>query len=233
MVKGKGFNSWRSVGHAVQAVRVHQNRFVDELFVLDISATDKGKGPDLKLVESFAEECFMPLTIGGGIRNIEDVARLIRQGADKVCIGTAAFNNPALIKEAADKFGSQAIVISIDVGLDDYVYVNSGKVKTHWRPQDYALELERMGAGEILLNSIPREGTLSGYDLINIKVVNEAVAIPVVACGGAGTYEHMAEALRYGAHAVAAGAMFQFTDATPQGAAEWLSKQGFAMRVTA
>lgn len=231
LIKGKGFNSWRNVGHALQAIRVYQNRNVDELMVIDIEATDREKGPDFKLVESYADECMMPLTVGGGIRDVSDIRHLIKRGADKVLIGTQAYLDPYLVNKASERFGAQAITISIDYRDDGYVYINSGKVKTDRKAVEYAEDLQDRGAGEILLNSIPRDGELCGYDLGMIKAVSDAVTIPVIACGGCGTYDHMAEALRHGAHAVAAGAMFQFTEATPSGAAKHLKTDGFSVRM--
>jgi len=233
LVKGQGFNSWRVVGHALQAARIHQARSVDELVVIDIGATPEGRPSDIKTVADLAIDCFMPLTVGGGITSIEQVRALFMSGADKVLIGTAAFDNPSLIEQTARRYGRQAVVVAIDVGGDGFVYVNCGSRITDRDPVIYAQQCENAGAGEILLTSIPRDGTLEGYDLDLIERMAAAVTIPVVAAGGCGTYEHMAEALRAGAHAVAAGAMFQFTDATPRGAAQWLAGQGFPTRVAA
>ncbi len=232
LVKGECFDSWRTVGHAAQAANIHQSRGVDELVMLDIAATPEGRGPDISFVKSIASSCFMPLTIGGGITNIRQIKDLFDNGADKVVIGTAATYDRKLVQEAARRYGSQAIVIAVDV-KDDRVMADCGRMTTQIDPVAYAQDLANEGAGEILLTSVSREGTLTGYDLDLITKVANSVTIPVVANGGAGNYEHMAQALRAGAHAVAAGALFQFEEATPLGAAKYLRDQGFNMRVAA
>lgn len=231
MVKGTAFNSWRSVGHVLQAIRLHNARNVDELIVLDIEATQRDKGPDLKLLELYANECMMPLSVGGGIRNVSDIRHLIKNGADKVVIGTQATLDPDLINKGSDRFGAQAIVVSIDYRDDGYVYANAGQVKTERKVVEWAEEMQDRGAGEILLNSIGRDGTMTGYDLGTIRAVSEAVTIPVIACGGCGNTDHMAEAIGHGAHAVAAGAMFQFSDVTPMSSAKALANLGYSMRI--
>lgn len=233
LVKGVGFNSWRVVGHALQAARIHQARGVDELVVIDIGATPQRQDLDTKLVANLAADCFMPLTVGGGITNVEQVHALFMSGADKVLIGTAAFDNPYLIEQIARRYGRQAVVVAVDVGTDGFVHTRCGEQTSGRYPVSYAQQCENAGAGEILLTSIPRDGTLTGYNLPLIEQVTAAVTIPVVVAGGCGEYRHMAEALRAGAHAVAAGAMFQFTDATPRGAARWLADHGFHTRLVA
>lgn len=226
MVKGVAFDSWRSIGLAEQAVRIHSMRGVDELVLLDIAATKEGRGPDLKLVEELAETCFMPLTVGGGIRTVQDVRDLLRAGADKVVIRSAG---PTLARAAADKVGSQAIVAAIDVTtLDGDIGPTPPDLLDIVRT--VAIGWEQHGAGEIILTRCEREGTLNGYDIPLIRAVSQAVSIPVIAHGGCGTYEHMRQAVDAGASAVAAGAMFAFTDATPRGAAEYLIKSGVEAR---
>lgn len=215
---------------AAQAVRIHQMRGVDELCLLDITATAEGRGPDLRLVEELSETCFMPLSVGGGIRTVQDVRNLLNAGADKVVIGTAAYESPRLIDEVAQSVGRQAMIVSADVKYGT-VWVASGKVDTGIDPLTYCALAEKLGAGEILLSSIERDGLMCGYDLDLIGKISHAMHIPVIASGGCGTYEHMHEAIQAGADAVAAGAMFQFTDHTPKGAAEYLEKQGIEVRV--
>lgn len=228
LVKGRQFNSWRSVGLAAQAVRIHQARGVDELCLLDISATREDRGPDLDLVRELAEVLFCPLTVGGGIKTVDQIRALLRAGADKVAIGTAAFHTH-IIREAAATFGRQALVVAVDVS-NGHVWSRCGQQQWPFNPIDVAKLMDEYGAGEILLTAIEREGTLEGYDLPLIERVASAVSIPVIAHGGAGTYEHMLEAVRAGASAVAAGAMFQFTDQTPRGAAEYLGANGIEVR---
>lgn len=225
LVKGKQFNAWRSVGVVAQAVRVYQERGVDELVLLDIGATPEGRGPDLRLVEELTAGCFMPLAIGGGVRTLEDVRALLRAGADKVVIRSAGIE---FARAAAKVVGRQAIVAALDVyGLHGEPWVNG----FDWRAA--AQRWARAGAGEILLTSVHHEGTMQGYNLELISAVSRAVDVPVIAHGGAGTYQHMLEAVRAGASAVAAGAMFQFTDATPAGAARYLAEHGVETRVPA
>ncbi len=229
LVKGRAFNHGRVVGHTLSAIRVYQGRNVDELIYLDVGATPEGRGPDLALVAQFASECFMPLTIGGGVSTIDHIRDLLANGADKVALNTAAVDTPDMITAAAEKFGRQAVVVSIDV-KDGHVHTRCGTMCTSREPVAWAKEAEARGAGEILLNCVWRDGTLLGYDQRLICSVSTAVGIPVIACGGAGTYAHLAEGLAAGAHAVAAGAMWSFTDATPAGAAAYLAEQGIPVR---
>lgn len=212
LVKGPKFNCQRRVGSPRQAVSIHNLRNVDELILLDINATT----PDLETIRSVTDVAFMPLTIGGGVRKIEDIRNLLNAGADKISIRTAI----DLIKPAADKFGNQCIVASIDAHEGEDVC-------------DRAKALATEGAGEILLTSIDRDGTFEGYDLKLIESVSRAVSVPVIASGGCGEYEHMAQALNAGAHAVAASSIFLFCDMTPKGAAEYLASKGFRMRLAA
>jgi len=230
MVKGKRFDSWRSVGVAAQAVRVHQARGVDEVCLLDIGATPEGRGPDLGLIEELSEVLFAPLAVGGGVRTVEHVRALLKAGADKVVIGTAAVEDPHFLRNVADVVGSQAIVAALDV-RGDYEYGRCGTWPGVGGVISVATMYRQMGAGEILLTSIDREGTMDGYDLDLIERVATAVDIPVIAHGGCSGYEDMANAIRAGASAVAAGALFQFTDATPRAAAAYLHKHGIEARV--
>lgn len=227
--KGEKFNSWRSVGSLRQAVRVHEMRGVDELCLLDIS----GQAPDLALIRDIAGEVFAPLAVGGGIRSLEHASELIHHGADKVVLNTGThLDQPSLITAVARKFGSQAVVVSMDCQTAE-VFTHSGARPTGKCAVDWAQEVERLGAGEILLNSIEKDGTLQGYDLDLIAAVSNAVSIPVVACGGAGKLSDFRDALDAGAHAVAAGAIFQFTDTTPRDVARYLKTQGYPVRIAA
>jgi cyclase len=235
LVKGIGFDSWRRVGSAMQAVKVYNLRQVDELVLMDIRATLEGRGPDLATVDELADECFMPLTVGGGVRTIEDVRSLLMVGADKVSMNSGAIENPTLIREVADRFGSQCAVVSIDARRyadSKYrVFTHAGTRDTGIDPVDVAREAERMGAGEIILTSIDHDGAMDGYDVELTNRVAEAVRIPVIASGGAGTYQHMADALGMGhASAVAAASMFHFTEQTPLEAKRYLSELGYPVR---
>jgi len=226
LVKGEKFNSWRRVGNTLQAARVHNLRQVDELCILNVS----GKPFDLDDVRAMTADTFMPVTIGGGVKTIEQMRGLFNAGADKVAINTAAVEKPELITEASARFGAQSVVVSIDVNQAGHVTTHNGSYDTGKDPVLWAHEAQCLGAGEILLNAIERDGTMQGYDLAFVKRMAEALRVPVIACGGCGTYQHMADAIRAGAHAVAAGALFLFTDQTPQGAARWLHDQGFNTR---
>lgn len=235
LVKGVGFDSWRGVGSAMQAIRVYNMREVDELVFLDITATREEREPDFELVDDLADECFMPLTVGGGIRSLDDVRRLLDVGADKVAINSEAIRNPALINEVARKFGSQCVVVSIDVrqhvdGRHE-VFTHSGTKATGVDPVSFAKEMAKLGAGEILLTSIERDGTMEGYDLGLLQQVSGAVDIPVIASGGAGGYADFYEALTSGhAAAVAAASIFHFTEQTPLEAKKFLHERGLPVR---
>lgn len=232
LVKGVAFDSWRSVGLAAQAVRIHNMRGVDELVLLDITATQEGRGPDLELVKELSEVCFMPLAVGGGIRSLDDAKAVLLAGADKVVIGQAAWTTD-VVRRMADALGSQAAVVICDVvaKIADVDTLKPGVRCMREVAPDRVRWIVEQGAGEILLQSVDRDGTLDGYDTGLIAAVSKAVTVPVVASGGCGNYEHMRQAIEAGASAVAAGAMFQFTDLTPQGAAEYLNKQGIEARV--
>jgi len=231
LVKGERFNSWRSIGHALQAAKVHAARGVDELCILDISATAEGRSPDLDLVRELSEGCFIPITVGGGVRTLHDIDALLRAGADKVAICTGYWEEAGLIKQAAERFGRQAITACIEATEDGGTSKRSGTSRSIVPPSIAAIALDRSGAGEILLSSVHRDGTLQGYDLDLIREVSEAVSIPVIASGGCGSYDHMLAAFKAGADACAAGAMFAFTDATPRGAAQFLKRNNIEVRV--
>lgn len=236
LVKGMGFDSWRRVGSAMQAIKVYNMREVDELVFLDITATQERRSPDFELIDELADECFMPMTVGGGIRSIDDVRRLLQVGADKVAINTQAIENPELIEQVAKKFGSQCVVVSIDVKKCDdgeyEVYTHSGTHATGIDPLSLAQKVVSMGAGEILLTSIERDGTMNGYDVELIRNVSHLVSVPVIASGGAGNYEHMFQALTQGkASAVAAASIFHFTEQTPLEAKHYLDERNIHVRL--
>jgi cyclase len=213
----------------MQAVKVYNLRNVDELAFLDVTATAEGRGPDFELIDELADECFMPLAVGGGVRTLADVRGLLAVGADKVVIGTAALEDATLVNEAADRFGAQCVVVSIDTRGDE-VWSHSGTRPTGRPVVEVAEEMAGRGAGEILLQSIERDGMMEGYDLERIRAVSDAVSVPVIASGGAGTFAHMADALDHGATAVAAASMFHFTEQTPMEAKEFLRSHGVPVR---
>ena len=236
LVKGVRFDSWRRVGSAMQSVKVYNMREVDELVFLDITATRDGREPDYELVDDLADECFMPLTVGGGVRAVEHFERLLKVGADKVAVNTVLNERPDVIGEAAATFGSQCVIASIDArrsgdGGHEAV-TRSGTRPTGRDAVALAVEAQERGAGEILLTSLDRDGTMEGYDLDLTRAVAAAVTIPVIASGGAGEYEHMADALLLaGASSVAAASMFHFTEQTPLEAKHYLRTRGVAVRI--
>lgn len=233
LVKGVQFDSWRRVGSILPAVKVYNARDVDELIVVDITASQADRRPDPQWVRSFAPYCFIPLTVGGGITSSEEIVGMLRAGADKVSINSAALENPNLIAEAARHFGSQCVVVSIDVRRDgdkSFCVGHSGTRATAKTPGDWAAEAVERGAGEILLTSIDRDGTMTGYDLELIAEVAGRVSVPLIASGGAGNYQHMIEAVHAGASAVAAASMFHFTQQTPAEAKKALAQAGVPVR---
>ncbi|MGE5403938.1 MAG: glycosyl amidation-associated protein WbuZ [Candidatus Saccharibacteria bacterium] len=234
LVKGVGFDSWRRVGSVMPAVKVYNLREVDELILLDITATEEDRVPDCELVSEVAEECFVPLTVGGGIHTIDDIRNLLLAGADKVSLNSVVFENPDLISEAAAHFGSQCVVVSIDARKTDTGYEcfsHRGTRATGREVSALARKVEKMGAGEILITSVDRDGTMEGYDLDLIKLVSDNVDIPVIASGGAGSYQHMFEAINYSrASAVAAASIFHFTQQTPLEAKKYLAERGIPVR---
>jgi cyclase len=236
LVKGVGFDSWRSVGTALQSIRVYNLREVDELVFLDIVATPSGHRPDLREIDELADNCFMPLTVGGGVKSIPDIRDLLAVGADKVAINTAAIETPELIRDGAAEFGAQCIVVSIDVKRRDNgqaeVMSHCGRTATGRNAIEWAKDVEALGAGEILLTSVDRDGTMNGYDVDLVRDVAAAVRIPVIASGGCGTYEHMADVLSASrVSALGAASMFHFTEQTPREAKKYLAARGFPMRL--
>ena len=221
LVKGEHFKSDRVVGDALNAARVHALRGVDEILMLDVTATKEGREPDYAMIEQLTSTARVPVTVGGGITKIEHVRNLLASGADKVSIGLM---KPALIKEVAEKFGAQCVAVTLDAPEHD------GDV-TEAVIMGLAGGIEKLGAGEIILQAKKRDGTMLGYDLKMIRAVASEVSIPVVASGGCSGYEDMLQAILAGADAVAAGALYQFTGATPKGAAQYLLEQGIEVRI--
>ena len=217
LVKSVRFADHRNIGSYIAAVRVFNARDVDELIFLDLDAQARGIRPDL--LHEVTKECFMPVTLGGGVRSVEDIQTLLNCGADKVSINTAALETPELITAGANRYGSQCIVVSIDVGEDIAGAVARAK------------EAQARGAGELLLTSIIRDGVMEGYDLPLIQAVSGAVSIPVIACGGAGSVAHCVDAVHSGAAAVGAASIFQYTQTTPQMIKKALAEAGIPARV--
>ncbi|WP_343634408.1 AglZ/HisF2 family acetamidino modification protein [Fluviicola sp.] len=214
LVKTVQFRNPKYIGDPLNAIRIFNEKEVDELVFLDLDASVKGTPVQIRLLEEISGECFMPLSYGGGIKTIEDIRQIIQIGIEKVIIGTEAVENPQFVKQAVTEFGSSSICVSLDVQKN-----NSGEYRLYTRsatklidldPLEYAQKLEQLGVGELLIHSIDREGTRSGYDLELIKAIRRAVKIPVVVSGGAGNLEDLCRGVEAGASAVAAGTMFVF-----------------------
>ncbi|PWT72748.1 MAG: imidazole glycerol phosphate synthase subunit HisF [Bacteroidetes bacterium] len=214
LVKSIKFKDHKYVGDPINAVKIFNEKEVDEIVVLDISATADKRPPDLRQIKEIASEAFMPMGYGGGITRLDEIKEMITAGVEKVVINTAAFHTPQLITDGAKYVGSQSIVVSIDVKKNIWgkykVHVRNGSENTNLDPVEYAKKMESAGAGELLLNSIDRDGTFTGFDLELIKKVSSEVNIPVVAIGGAASVNDFSKAIEYGASAVSAGSMFVF-----------------------
>ena len=215
LVKTVKFENPKYVGDPINAVRIFNQKEVDELLFLDIGATDAGRGPNFDLIRDIASEAFMPFGYGGGVRTLDDARSLVDLGVEKVVLGSAAVERPELIGEVANVLGSQSVVVCIDVRKDLLgryrVVTHNGRTKTALKLAEWARSIEQNGAGEILVNSVDRDGTLSGYDVELLRRVSDSVGIPVVALGGAGSIDDFAAAVRDGgAAAVAAGSLFVF-----------------------
>lgn len=234
LVKGVSFDSWRRIGTLMPAIKVYNARDVDELILLDISATNEAHLPDLDAINELASECFVPLTVGGGVHSIDTVRELLRAGADKVAVNTAAYEHPRFIPDAARQFGSQCIVASVDVRRHAdgryECYSHSGTRPTGVEVVQHVKWLEDQGAGEILVTSIERDGAMQGYDLDLIRAVAGSVRIPVIASGGAGKPSDFVAAVEAEASAVAAASIFHFTEHTPAEVKAHMAAHGIPVR---
>jgi cyclase len=214
LVKTVGFKNPTYVGDPINAVRIFNEKEVDEVVFLDIAATKTGKGPNFDLLADIASEAFMPFGYGGGVTSLDQVKRLLALGIEKIILNTVVAENPTFVEAAMRVAGSSSVVVSIDVRRTflgkNAVYVRGGVQPTGKDPVQYAKEIERLGAGEVLLQSVDRDGTQMGYDLALVRAVSESVAIPVVAIGGAGSLQHFREAVQAGASAATAGSYFLF-----------------------
>lgn len=233
LVKGERFHSWRTVGSLVAAARVFSMRDVDELTVLDVRATAEGRAISPRMIAEIAAALQVPLSVGGGIATLDDFEAALRAGADKVVLGTSALND-AFVTACANRFGVQAVVVAIDVVNDGAgeTAVRSGADPTGVDAVAFARRAVAAGAGELIVQTVSRDGTLSGMNLESFRGVAGAVSVPVVASSGAGSYEDLASAFETGVDAVAAGAMFQFTEQTPKGARDFLAARGIDVRLS-
>lgn len=215
LVKSVKFKDYRYIGDPMNAVKIFNDKNADELIFLDITASKEKRTISVELIERIGDECNMPFAVGGGIRSIASIKKILNAGAEKVCLNTYAFENPDFVKTAAEEFGTSTIVVSIDVKKKKFskkqVYINGGTISTGVEPVEFACLMQQKGAGEILINSIDKDGTMEGYDIELIRKVADAVTIPVVALGGASNLNHFKQAVEEGnASAVSAGSMFVF-----------------------
>jgi imidazole glycerol-phosphate synthase subunit HisF len=234
VVKGVHFTSLRDAGDPVEQAARYDAEGADELVFLDISASPEDRRTTLDMVARVADSIFIPFTVGGGIRAVADAGAALRAGADKVAVNTAAVRDPALVSRLADSFGSQCVVAAVDVARKDgrlTVMVNGGREATPLDAVEWITRLEELGAGEVLLTSMDRDGTGEGYDLPLVRAAAEAVSIPVIASGGAGRLEHLAEALQAGAHGVLAATIFHFQGSSLPEARAYLRQQGYPVRL--
>jgi cyclase len=243
VVKGVNFVSLRDAGDPVEIAARYNDQGADELTFLDITATSDGRDLILHIIEAVASQVFIPLTVGGGVRSVEDVRRLLNAGADKVSFNSAAVANPQLIRDASQRYGAQCIVVAIDAKRragDDLsargegwdVYTHGGRKNTGLDAVAWAKQMAEHGAGEILLTSMDRDGTKSGFDLKLTRAVSDAVSVPVIASGGVGTLEHLSEGIRIGgADAVLAASIFHYGEFTVGQAKALMARDGIAVRL--
>lgn len=234
MVKGKQFQNFRDTGDPISAARIYNAQKADELVFIDIEASADDRGLLLSIIERVAEECFMPFTVGGGVSTLKDIKSLLRAGADKVLINTAAVQNPALIASAAQEFGRQCLVVGIDVRReknDWKICTHSGRQYSETSLSRHLQSMQACGVGEILINSIDLDGMMSGYDLNLLRLVRNQVACPVIALGGAGNFQHLADVLSAElADAVACASLFHFGDNNPIRARAFLKNKGIPVK---
>ena len=235
VVKGVQFLDIRDAGDPVEVAKRYDEQGADEITFLDITASHEGRDTTLKTVERMASQVFVPLTVGGGIRKLEDIRNLLNAGADKVSINSAAVTNPEFVQEASQRFGSQCIVVAIDakrVGVGRWeIFTHGGRKGTGIDAVAWAVKMAQYGAGEILLTSMDADGTKNGYDLGVVRAVSDAVSVPVIASGGVGNLQHLADGILQGrADAVLAASIFHFGEYTVPQAKAFLSEQGIVMR---
>ncbi len=235
VVKGINFVNLKDAGDPVEQAQVYSDGGADEICFLDITASNENRDTIYKVVEKTSKKCFVPLTVGGGIRSVEDINKLLNSGADKVSINTAAVNNPNLVNESSKKFGSQCIVIAIDAKKKDdkwKVFTHGGRNETNIDAIEYAKQMEDFGAGELLVTSMDRDGTQIGYDIDLIKKISSKVNIPLIASGGVGNLDHLVEGIKLGnANAVLAASIFHYGKHSVLEAKQYLKSKGIPVRI--
>ena len=235
VVKGVNFIDLKDAGDPVEQAKFYDDSGADELCFLDITASHENRGTILGVVERTAEQCFIPLTVGGGIRSLEDIRSLLAAGADKISINTAAVKNPGLVESAAKKYGSQCIVVALDARRTNNsyeIFTHGGRNQTGIDALDWAQQMESLGAGELLLTSMDRDGTQKGFDLELTQMIADAVQIPLIASGGVGKLQHLVDGVKVGhASAVLAASIFHFGTYSIEEAKSYMKSKGIAVRL--
>ena len=235
VVKGVNFLDLKDAGDPVEQAKFYDDSGADELCFLDITASHENRGTILGVVERTAEQCFIPLTVGGGIRTLEDIRRLLKAGADKISINTAAVKNPKLVESAAKKFGSQCVVVALDARRTNKsyeIFTHGGRTQTGIDALDWAKRMESLGAGELLLTSMDRDGTQKGFDLELTQMIADAVKIPLIASGGVGKLQHLVDGVKVGhASAVLAASIFHFGAYSIGEAKSYMESKGISIRL--
>ncbi|MSP10887.1 MAG: imidazole glycerol phosphate synthase subunit HisF [Pelagibacteraceae bacterium] len=234
VVKGINFINLKDAGDPVEQAKIYSDGGADEICFLDISASNENRDTIYEVVEKTSKKCFVPLTVGGGVRSVEDINKLLNCGADKVSINTAAVQNPEVIMESSRKFGSQCIVVAIDAKKNQKsweIFTHGGRISTGIDALEFALKMEKFGAGELLVTSMDKDGTQSGYDIDLVKKISSSVNIPVIASGGAGSLDHLVEGIKSGASAVLAASIFHYGSYSINEAKKYLASKNIPVRI--
>ena len=234
VVKGINFVDLKDAGDPVEQAKIYSDGGADEICFLDITASNENRDTIYDVVERTSKNCFVPLTVGGGVRSVEDINKLLNRGADKVSINTAAVQNSKVVEESSKKFGSQCIVVAIDAkkNAENWeIFTHGGRNSTGINAIEFALKMENCGAGELLLTSMDKDGTQSGYDIELMKIISSSVNIPVIASGGVGTLDHLAEGIKSGASAVLAASIFHYGTYSVKEAKQYLASKDIPVRI--
>ena len=234
VVKGINFVDLKDAGDPVEQAKIYSDGGADEICFLDITASNENRDIIYEVVKETSKKCFVPLTVGGGVRSVEDINKLLNCGADKVSINTAAVQNSKVVKDSSKKFGSQCIVVAIDAkrkGDTWEIFTHGGRTETGLNVIEFALKMEKCGAGELLVTSMDKDGTQSGYDIELMKTISESVNIPVIASGGVGTLDHLVDGIKSGASAVLAASIFHYGTYSVNEAKQYLASKDIPVRI--
>ena len=234
VVKGINFVDLKDAGDPVEQAKIYSDGGADEICFLDITASNENRDTIYDVVKETSKKCFVPLTVGGGVRSVDDINKLLNCGADKVSINTAAVQNPSVVEESSKKFGSQCIVVAIDAKKNRdiwEIFTHGGRKETRINALEFALKMEKSGAGELLVTSMDKDGTQSGYDIELMKTISESVNIPVIASGGVGTLDHLVDGIKSGASAVLAASIFHYGTYSVNEAKQYLASKDIPVRI--